>query len=225
MSESAQFTIGSEVECGDGACGELQRVVIDPVARALTHLVVEPPHRVGAGRLVPIELVEASAPVIRLRCTLAQFDALEEAEEVRFMSGATGEWGYQQEQMLTLPYYGLGAGTGMGLGIGGMHVGGADAYPQPIVADRVPVGEVEVRRGDRVHAADGAIGHIDGLVIDRADMHVTHLLLEEGHLWGKKRVAIPIGAVSKVDRADGVQLTLTRDQVRDLPPVELDPPQ
>jgi len=36
---------------------------------------------------------------------------------------------------------------------------------------------------------------------------------------GQKRVAILIGAVTGVD--DGVQLNLTKDEVGDLPPVEL----
>jgi hypothetical protein len=45
-------------------------------------------------------------------------------------------------------------------------------------------------------------------------------LLDEGHLWGHKQVAIPIGAVAGVE--DGVRLPLSKDQVRDLPPVDLD---
>jgi hypothetical protein len=52
---------------------------------------------------------------------------------------------------------------------------------------------------------------------------VTHVLLDEGHLWGKKRVAIPISAVKDVK--GGVRLNLTKDQVRDLPAVELDHPE
>jgi hypothetical protein len=92
-----------------------------------------------------------------------------------------------------------------------------------VISDRVPVGEVEVRRGDQVHASDGAVGHIRGLVIDPSDHHVTHFLLEEGHLWGKKTVAIPIGAAKDVGEL-GVTLDLTRDQVRDLPPVDVDLP-
>ena len=54
MSGPTEFTIGSEVSSSDGACGELRRVVIDPVARALTHLVVEPKHGRAKGHLVPI---------------------------------------------------------------------------------------------------------------------------------------------------------------------------
>ncbi len=215
MSDGTEFTIGSDVSCRDGVCGELKRVVVDPVARALTHLVVEPKHGGGPGRLVPVDLVDSAGEEIRLRCASSEFDALEHAEETQFLPGASGQWGYGQGQMLSWPYYGLGMG-GMGmLGMGNMNAG-----PQAVVRDRVPVGDVQVRRGEHVHATDGSIGRVQGLVVDPADHHVTHVLLDEGHLWGKKEVAIPIGAVTGVD--DGVRLSLSKDEVADLPPVELD---
>jgi hypothetical protein len=84
----------------------------------------------------------------------------------------------------------------------------------------VPLGEIEIRRGEPVHAIDGTIGQVRGLAIDPVDHHVTHVLLDQGHLWGKKRVAIPIGAVASVD--DGLHLTLSRDEVRDLPPIDIE---
>jgi sporulation protein YlmC with PRC-barrel domain len=218
MSETTEFIIGSEVSCSDGACGELRRVIVDPIARTLTHLVVEPRHRRGTGHLVPIALAASTAKEIRLRCTTAEFEALTDAEETQFLPGASGQWGYGQQQMLSWPYYGLGmramgAGAGMGMAAG----------PEAITYDRVPVGEVEVRRGEHVHATDGAIGRVQGLVIDPSDHHVTHVLLDQGHLWGHKRVAIPISTVAGVD--DGVRLHLTKDEVRDLPPVDLEHPE
>jgi hypothetical protein len=212
----AQYAIGVEVTCRDGVCGDLSRVVIDPVARVLTHLVVEPKHLQAQGRLVPIDLVDATAEEIRLRCSAAEFDALEEAEETHFLPEAGQQMGYGAGQAVAWPYYGLGGGMD-GMGMGGM---GMANTPQLIIDDRVPAGEVEVRRGEPVHATDGDIGRVRGLVIDPKDHHVTHVLLEEGHLWGKKEIAIPIGAVKDVS-ADGVRLNLTRDEVRDLPPVDL----
>jgi PRC-barrel domain len=210
VSEATEYNIGAEVRCGDGVCGQLRCVVVDPVARALTHLVVEPKHRWGLGKLVPIDLVDASAKEICLRCSTAEFDALEDGEETRLLSEPSDQLGYGAGQVLAWPYYPLGA-----MGSAGMASG-----PQSITYDRVPAGEVEVRRGEHVHATDGNIGRVRGLVIDPHDHHVTHVLLEEGHLWGKKEVAIPIDAVTDV-AADGVRLDLTRDEVRDLPPVDL----
>ena len=84
MSDTTEFTIGSSVSSSDGVCGELSRVVIDPVAQTLTHLVVDPT-RGGMGRLVPTDLVESTEQTIRLRCTTTEFDALEHAEETQFL--------------------------------------------------------------------------------------------------------------------------------------------
>ncbi|MGI8714872.1 MAG: PRC-barrel domain-containing protein [Solirubrobacteraceae bacterium] len=232
MSEGTEFRIGSKVDCSDGPCGELKRVVVDPVARAITHLAVEPRHRRGPGRLVPVDRVASTGKEIRLRCTESEFHALDEAEETQLLPGARGQWGYGQDQMFSLPYYRLGMGA-VGMGPGGMSMGGSglglgmggvrsSAGPHALTSDRVPVGEVEVRRGDQVHATDGAIGRVQGLVVDPSDYHVTHILLDEGHLWGEKRVTIPISAVKSVD--DGVRISLTKDEVRDLPPVDVDHP-
>jgi sporulation protein YlmC with PRC-barrel domain len=237
MGDTAEFTIGAEVACNDGACGNLTRVVVDPIARVVTHLVVKANQRQSTGHLVPIELVDTTDRQIRLRCTQANFEALEDAEETHFLPGASGPWGYGQDQMLSHPYFGLGMGMGGmglggmgmggglgGMGLGGMGMGGMQTPPQAVTYDKVPAGEVEVHRGDRVHATDGPIGRVRGLVIDADDHQVTHVLLDEGHLWGKKEVAIPISAVTGVGE-DGARLNLTKDEVRDLPSVDIDHPE
>jgi sporulation protein YlmC with PRC-barrel domain len=222
-------------------------VVVDPLARSITHLVVEPGLRRGTGHLVPIDLVASTSEEILLRCARSEYDALETADETRLLPGPDGEWGYERDQMLSLPYYGLPMGGmgGMGIGgAGGMAISGAGgmpvsglggaggldvtrtgvrARPRLYTSDRVPVGEVQVRRGDHVHATDGSIGRVQGLVVDPGDHHMTHVLLDEGHLWGKKEVAIPIAAVQSIE--DGVRLNLTKDEVGELPPVELDHPE
>lgn len=215
------FEIGTTVVCSDGACGRLSRVVVDPVARAITHLVVGEPHRTETDRLVPIDLADSTGEEVRLRSTLAEFDALEHAEERQFLPGAPGGWGYGPGQLLSQPYFGLGLGLGVGEGATGLGLGmlGGGQGPHTVTYDRVPLGEVQVRRGDQVHASDGAIGHVRGLVISPGDHHVTHVLLDEGHLWGEKTVAIPIAAVKDVDH--GVRLDLAKDEVRDLPPVDV----
>jgi hypothetical protein len=46
--------------------------------------------------------------------------------------------------------------------------------PQTVTTyDAVPLDEVEVRRGEAVHATDGHIGKVQGLVIDPDSYHVT----------------------------------------------------
>jgi sporulation protein YlmC with PRC-barrel domain len=208
MADAVPFTIGSEASCTDGPCGRVTRVVVDPARRELTHLVIEPAHRQGLGRLVPLDLVQDSAPEVHLGCTTAEFENLPLAEETDFLPGGSGYADYAAHESYYWPYYGLGAGVAPEL-----------ANASGIVThDSLPVGEVGVRRGEPVHAADGEIGRVEGLVMEPAQHHVTHVLLQEGHLWGRKEVAIPIGAVTKMD--DGISISLTKREVEDLPPVD-----
>jgi sporulation protein YlmC with PRC-barrel domain len=204
MAEAMQFTIGVDANCRDGVCGKVIRIVVDPIARAVTDIVVEPPHRQGLGRLIPLQLVAATSPEVTLTCTLAEFEALPLAEENHFLPGGGFFPGYAPAAVLSLPYYGLGVGN----------------VTPPVTVDTLPVGEVGVRRGESVHATDGEIGRVQGLVINPANRHVTHVLLQEGHLWGRKEVAIPIGAVTGI--TDGIRLSLTKEDVQDLPEVDVD---
>ncbi len=214
MADATLVTIGAEVSCSDGVCGKVTRVVVDPVARSVTDLVVEPPHRHGPGRLVPLRLVDAAPAEVRLDCTMAEFQRLDCAEETQFVAGTHGYGDYNPEHVVSWPYYGIGGG---GL-LGDNRAGVSPTFHY----DAVPLGEVEIRRGEHVHAADGEIGRVQGLVIDRRNHHVSHVLLQEGHLWGRKEVAIPIGVVKSVD--DGIRLSVTKQEIQDLPPIDLEHP-
>jgi uncharacterized protein YrrD len=64
-------------------------------------------------------------------------------------------------------------------------------------------------------AANGEyIGDVDGFLVD--DDHITHFVLERGHLWGRREVTVPIGAVASV-KSDVVTLSLSKDEVGALP--------
>jgi hypothetical protein len=204
MAEATLFTIGADARCTDGDCGAVIRVVVNPVVREVTHIVVEPKHRVGLGRLVPLGLVTSSGDEVELACTLAEFEKLDLAEETHFLPGDGLFPGYTSSEVFALPYYGLGVGN----------------VTPPVTIDALPVGDVGVRRGEAVNATDGHIGQVEGLVIEPAHHHVTHVLLQEGHLWGRKDLVIPIGAVAGIDE-DGIQLNLTKQEIEDLPPVDL----
>jgi sporulation protein YlmC with PRC-barrel domain len=208
MAEATQLMIGAETTCSDGVCGEISRVVIDPVDRTVTHVVVEPKHRQGLGRLVPLDLVDVSTGEVRLRCTSAEFEGLDHAEGTQFLPGTGGHAGYSAGEVLTQPYFGLTNVIG--------------DVPQAVTYDTVPLDEVAVRRDEQVHATDGSIGRVEGLVIDPRTHYVTHVLLQEGHIWGRKEVAIPIVAVIGV--GDGIRLNISKQEVEELPSVGIDRP-
>jgi hypothetical protein len=203
---ATEFTLGAEASCSDGSCGQVIRTILNPAARTVTHLVIEPRHHPEAGRLVPVELVETGAGEIRLRCSLAEFDTLEPAEEVEPVEGIDYGGGYGAPEAVM----GYGEFGGMGAGMG------LDYHPPTVTSDNVPEGESEVVRHEHIHATDGEIGRLKGFAVDPADHRVTHVLVREGHLWGRKDVAIPVSAVTSLD--DGIWLNLTKQQVEELPP-------
>ncbi len=202
MAQSTQITLGVDARCSDGPCGTVIRVVLDPVARVATHVVDEPKHREGFGRLVPLDLVDARADVVTLGCTTEQFEKLEMAEETHFLPNDPGYPGVAAGEVFAVPLLGMGTPN----------------VPAPITTDVLPLGEVGVRRDEQVHATDGEIGRVRGVLLDSASRRVTHVLLKEGHLWGRKQVAIPIGAVTGIEY--GIRLKMTKQEVQDLPAVD-----
>jgi hypothetical protein len=167
-------------------------MILDPATCSVTHLVIGPKHRREPGRLVPLGLVDTATGEFRLRCTLAEFGKLEPAEETELLGSAGGT------------------------GVGGMSAPtGIPRASRTDVQDVVPRGKTEVGRGEHVHALDGEIGQVQGFGVDPGDHRVTRVLLQEGHLWGRKEVAIPMSAVTGVE--NGIRLNMTKKQIEDLP--------
>jgi hypothetical protein len=191
-----EYEIGTGVNCVDGSAGRIVALIANPVKRALAHIAVEADHQPMSARLVPVALVKSATDRgVELACSLAELSRLPEFHDVEFVPyvpdygdpGATLAW----------PYYGL------------------PDQEVPTITDRIPPGEVEIRRHGHVHATDGAIGRVEGLVVD-GDGHITHVLLQEGHLWARKEVAIPIGSFERID-AEGIHVQLSKRDVADLP--------
>jgi sporulation protein YlmC with PRC-barrel domain len=204
--------IGAVAVGSDGYRGEVRAVVIDPVAATVTHVAVEPDGRSGLARLVPLGQVDAdpdAAPgQLRLRYTEAEFMTLDPAEET------LGEFAVGQTVPVQLIPPGW-RGTGEPVAEGGDIL----RIPERETVDVSPSGEVEEHGGDHVHATDGDIGRLHGFRLDPASGRVTHVLLGEGHLWGRKEVAIPFDKIAGFDH--GIKLSLTKKQVQGLPAADI----
>ena len=222
MPETWLFRLEADVRCAEGDCGKLKSLVISPADDVVTHLVVEPAHRQGLGKLVPFGLADAVPALtgggeVRLRCTQAEFGQLDPAEATYFYPGDQHFEFYGGEPVISWPRYAP-AGTGLLPGTPGPPLDSEDVA-QVVTVDTVPdelPGEDEVSRGEQVHATDGDIGHVLGIVVEPGTGRVASVLLREGHWPGRRTVLIPRSAVAQV-AADGFHLGITRQQVRDLP--------
>ena len=52
---------------------------------------------------------------------------------------------------------------------------------------------------------------------------MTHVLLQEGHLWGRKDVAIPVGNITRMDDG-GISVSMSKHEIGGLPAVDLTKP-
>jgi hypothetical protein len=210
--ERRQLDLGESVDCIDGNFGVLADMVVDPSAEKLTHLVVKPRHGDGISRLVPFALTgpgnDEHGGVV-LRCTIAALSEFVSVEDYAYLRigelplSADPEWDVGIARVLAMPYYG-----GEGVEYGGVNT------PDGLIFDRVPKGEVEIRRESIVSAADGGyLGHVAGLIL-LAD-RITHVVLRQGHFWARRQVSIAIGDIHKVE-TDAVTVRLSKKAVAKL---------
>lgn len=185
-----RFVLGAAVFSTDGPCGELRRIIVEPVTREVTHLVVGAKHHRGGGHLVPTSLVDFAADGVVLTCSTDQLGRLAETETTEIIPAFTTAWA----------------------GMGAM---GSSGRVQAVIRDSVPYGDVQVSRGDSVLATDGPVGTVRGLVTDATNEQILHLLVDEGHTWRHRDLVVPASALQGLD--DGVRLNLSKAEVRELP--------
>jgi sporulation protein YlmC with PRC-barrel domain len=202
------LVIGTRTRCADGLEGEVRALVVDAAAGKVTHLAVEPKGRAGLARLVSLDLVEAVNGEVLLRCTEAQFKDLEAAEETLapYLPSDGG------------PVQVLVPGWRAAEDSSAVEGATIPSIPEQDTIDLVPAGEVEEHRGDHVVATDGNAGQVRAFRIDAASGQVTAVLVTVRHRPAHKPVAIPFAHVTGFDH--GIQVDLTTQQVRDLPPAE-----
>jgi sporulation protein YlmC with PRC-barrel domain len=206
-----RLELGCSVHCLDAPYGVLDDVIIDPISRRVTHVVVQPENRHDRARLAPIERAHAADSGIAVDYSVADLERLERVQESAYLRlgrfpVADPDWEVGVEEVLGLPLY---------QDLDGM---GTVIEPDPHVVvnyDRIPRDEIEIRRASAVISADGHhLGHVEGFLVGE-DAMVGDLVLERGQLWRRREVVIPYGAVAQI-KTDSVTLSLSKDQVGEL---------
>ena len=198
--------LGAKVECMDGECGKSTSIIVNPLGRKVTHFVLENDDFVGhKDRIVPVEKIADSTPkVIQLNCTIQDMVTMKPFTDTQYIhrdvAHYSGAYFGHEMYAYTEPYY------------------FPDEGAISVDAESVPAGERNFHRGMVVEAKDGKVGEVDGLVVNPESEEITHLILQEGHLWGKKDVALPISSIDRV-ADDTVYLNLDKKTVEDLPAV------
>jgi len=183
------FKQGVDVFSSDNEkIGTLDRVVMDPKTKEVTHIIVREGFLFTEDKVVPMDLVgSVTDERISLQGSKEHLDELPEYEETHYIPrDATVD-----DDMSTLywnpPVY---AGGGYS-GYGQYPV----VYPQSLYIRRteknIPEGMVALAEGAKVLAEDGEhVGNIETLITDPKDERVTHLVISSGLLM-KERKIIP----------------------------------
>jgi sporulation protein YlmC with PRC-barrel domain len=202
-----RLELGRSVQLADGAAQQLVDVVIDSGSKRVTHLVVQPRDHGEDARLVPVGLAEerGGSAEIKLGVTakdLERFDLVHEFEVLHAGERPQEDpkWDVGVEDIVVTPSY---VPTAYG------EYGGALDSEVTVSYDRVPKGEIELRRASSVYSSDGHhLGSVDGVVVSEGD-RLTQLFFQRGHLWWKHEVAVPAESISKFE-SDMVTLALTK---------------
>jgi sporulation protein YlmC with PRC-barrel domain len=193
--------IDVEVKCCGRNCGRSTHIVLNPVTKEITHLVVKQRAFPRTERLVPIALMVESTPrMIRLRCDAPDLDAMDEFIETEFIR-------FEEPHMVGGPF------------MMWPYTYTTEEYI-PHDYERIPVGELAIRRGARVVARDGKAGRVDEFVVDQSSEHITHLVMREGNLWGQHDVTIPVSYIARID-GDAVYLNIDKASIAALPVVPI----
>jgi sporulation protein YlmC with PRC-barrel domain len=214
-----RIELDTKASTSDGGLAEILDVVIDPRTRRLTHLVITT-DRPDDARLLPIAVASGddhSADVaLRITSTeIAQAEAINESGYMRLgeMPVVAEDWDIGIHELYPRPAYG-------GLGSEILGAGTAMEYDDHVVVSyhRVPKAHVEIRRESSVTSSDGHhLGHVVGFAIDD-QARISSLILEHGHLWGKRSVAVPEHAIDRFEN-DEVTLNISADDVGALKPI------
>src|SRR5258706_10518008 len=180
--------INAIVQCTDGPGGRITHIVLNPVTKKVTDVVVHQPGLLGGDVIVPVEFIVESTPeTVRLRLSrnkLADMQSFTAAEYLPpnpdFLAG--DPWMvYPAGSVLWQPYL------------------SPEETTLPMTHDSIPPDELAMRRGDRVEATDGRVGRLDEFLIDAKTEGITHLVMREGHLWGQKNVTIPVSQIDHIE--------------------------
>jgi uncharacterized protein YrrD len=190
--------INVEVRSTDGPCGKSNCVILNPITDQITHIAVEGNSFPYVKRLVPVEKIkETTSDMIQLSCNLYEYVTMPEFIKSEFI--IPNPYGGNEEIPTTmlLPYT-MVMGT------------------VTLEFERIPPNELAIHRGTPVMAVDGRVGQVDEFLVEPENGYITHLVLREGHLWGKKDVSIPVSQIDRIEK-DSVYLKIKKQEVDALP--------
>ncbi|MBW1783909.1 MAG: PRC-barrel domain-containing protein [Deltaproteobacteria bacterium] len=186
--------LNAHVECSDGRVGRLENIILNPKTERVTFLVVRGNDLQNTERIVPERLMkEASRDTVHLSATREQFERMKHFIQEEYIPSNI------------MLYMAENAGWDMGTPAGVF-----------VEHEAIPAGGIAIHKGAGVFATDGHVGKVDDLLVEKKSGRITHLVLLEGHLWGKKDISVPVNRIDRYEDGN-VYLNIDKSEVEALP--------
>lgn len=207
------FTPGGE------KVGTLNRFILDPATKEVTHIVIQKGWLLPEDKVVPFEMVtSATGEKVVLNEELGDFEALPPFEETHFIRATDDRPDDPSptpdpEYAYTPAYYWYPAQTN--IGFPGITLGHY-SWPTEKKTRNIPEDAVPLKEGTNVVSSDGEhVGDVDRLFLEPDSNKVTHFLISQGILF-KDQKLVPAHWVKSVDE-DSVYLVVSSKVLERLP--------
>lgn len=213
-----QFKQDASVYSADGEkVGQIERVVIDPDSREITHVIVRRGALFTEDRVIPVELVATtSEDQATLRADagdLGELPYFEVNQYVNLDQEEIDHADYPADFAPPLYWYPSGGAPPIGYP-------GYPGQPHIIKTERnIPDDTVAVGEGAEVISAEGErVGEVEKILTDPDDNVVTHFVISKGVLFEEHKL-VPVAWVDKVEETK-IHLSVGSGLLEDLPEYE-----
>lgn len=210
-----QFKDGANVYTADGdQVGRIDRVVIDPRTKEVTHVVVRKGLLFTEDKVVPLDLiVGATEDMVTLREDAGDLEQLPPYEEMQYILLDEADQPEVYRPGYAPPTYWYPSVGGAWYGAYPHYYPSETSYTTR-VEQNIPEGTVGLKEGAKVISADGEhVGNIERVMT--VDDRATHLLISQGLLF-KERKVIPTTWISTITE-DEVDLNVRASLLERLP--------
>jgi uncharacterized membrane protein len=188
--------LGAQVACIDGYGGSMTGLIVDPLARRLTHIVVRDYTVPAVDHLVSLAQVAGTTEDrVRLGCSRDTLAALDPFADERYI---------RSEASYYMPIYAIDPFMEF------------EAEHIPLVTEQIPPGELAIQDGAQILASDGPVGEVSAFVVKNGSGAISAIVVRVGDGPTSREHTISIAEVEQIGSRT-LSLTLAREQVARLP--------
>ncbi len=230
---------GCAIRAADGDVGNVTDFYIDDEAWVIRYLVVETGSWLSSRKVLisPISLGHADWPEKTLSASITREQVknspgidtekpVSRQHEIEYLGyyaypvywGGPGLWGNRTHPNMMMPEF---------VSTPSVVQPQVDSvFPDAARAIRHHAGDPHLRSCNtimsyHIHATDGEIGHVQGLLVDDETWAIRYIIVNTSNWWLGHQVLIAPEWIHDVSWSDGmVSLTLTRQKVKDAPPYD-----